>query len=147
MPLLRRSSAAFISCQHAQVFARDFRRSQRRSRAGRIYVYVGVYFALYIYLYDVYQQLPHQAPQKEFGLYGVLGLEKRHVGACAAVARTFRHGGGCVVGVALALIFGRLLFMVLANMIELAVRTPLSYRQRLFVGRNIVCGCIFWRRR
>ena len=56
--------------------------------------------------------------KKEFGLYGILGLDKRHVGRVLVWENTFVVGGGLICGTAIALVFGRLLFLILMKLIH-----------------------------
>ncbi len=70
--------------------------------------------------------------KKEFGLYGVLGLEKRHVCRVLCWENAMVIGIGVVTGVALGMVLGRLLFMVLLNLIRAAgdstfVIPPVAY--------------------
>lgn len=56
--------------------------------------------------------------KREFGLYGILGLEKRHVGRILIWENFITLGLGVICGIIIALVFGRLLFLVLIKMIH-----------------------------
>ncbi|MEA4915277.1 MAG: ABC transporter permease [Christensenella sp.] len=64
--------------------------------------------------------------KKEFGLYGILGLDKRHVGRVLIWENTFVIGGGLICGTAIALIFGRLLFLILMKLIHVVPGSSFS---------------------
>lgn len=56
--------------------------------------------------------------KREFGLYGILGLEKRHVARVLVWENLLTLGAGVICGIIIALVFGRLLFLVLIKMIH-----------------------------
>ncbi len=56
--------------------------------------------------------------KKEFGLYGILGLEKRHVTRVLVWENLLTLSAGVICGIIIALVFGRLLFLVLIKMIH-----------------------------
>lgn len=58
--------------------------------------------------------------KREFGLYGVLGLSKRHIGRMLVWENVLVLGLGVVCGIAAALIFGKLLFLLLLRAIHTA---------------------------
>lgn len=64
--------------------------------------------------------------KREFGLYGILGLEKRHVGRVLVYENLIVMASGLALGVAGALIFGRLLFLVLLRMIHVTPNSSFS---------------------
>ena len=51
--------------------------------------------------------------KREFGLYGVLGLSKRHIGRLLVWENVLIIGLGVLCGMIVALIFGKLLFLLL----------------------------------
>lgn len=55
--------------------------------------------------------------KREFGLYGVLGLEKRHVAHVLRLESLMVLGGGVVTGVLLSAVLGRLWFRLLMRLI------------------------------
>ncbi len=70
------------------------------------------FFMAYISNYLVKQR------KREFGLYGILGLEKRHVGRVLVWENLITLSAGLLCGVVIALVFGRLLFLLLIRMIR-----------------------------
>ncbi len=58
--------------------------------------------------------------KKEFGLYGILGLEKRHVIRVLVWENLTTLAAGVAAGILFALVFGRLLFMILMKLIHAA---------------------------
>ncbi|MDO4543754.1 MAG: ABC transporter permease [Clostridia bacterium] len=56
--------------------------------------------------------------KREFGLYGVLGLEKKHVCRILLYENTIVLIAGLLLGTVFALVFGKLLFMVLIKLIN-----------------------------
>ena len=79
---------------------------------------LGVY-ALFTFFFMLYiNNFLIKRRKKEFGLYGILGLDKRHVGRVLVWESTIILGGGMLLGTAIALIFGRLLFLLLMKLIH-----------------------------
>lgn len=58
--------------------------------------------------------------KREFGLYGVLGLSKRHIGRLLVWENVLIIGLGVICGMIVALIFGKLLFLLLLKAIHSA---------------------------
>ena len=56
--------------------------------------------------------------KKEFGLYGVLGLSKGHVGRILLWENTIVLFGGLILGIVFALVFGKLLFLLLLKLMR-----------------------------
>ena len=77
-----------------------------------VYAIFTFFFMLYINNFLIKRR------KREFGLYGILGLDKRHVGRVLVWENLFVIGGGLACGVAIALVFGRLLFLVLLKLIH-----------------------------
>lgn len=74
--------------------------------------------------------------KKEFGLYGVLGLSKSHVGRILLWENAMVLFGGLVLGIVFALVLGKLLFLVLLKLMRALpslafTPSPLAY---VFVG-------------
>lgn len=53
--------------------------------------------------------------KKEFGLYGILGLEKRHVGRVILWENLLLSAGSLALGIIIGTVFGRLVFMLLLH--------------------------------
>ncbi len=77
--------------------------------------------------------------KKEFGLYGILGLEKRHVGRVLVWENLITLGFGLIIGAALALVFGRLLFLLLLKMIRAAAGSVFIIEPKAY----IITLCLF----
>ena len=70
--------------------------------------------------------------QKEFGLYGILGLEKRHVCRVLLWENAFLLGAGFLLGILLALVFGNAIFFVLLRVIRATPGSTFSLAPRAF---------------
>ena len=87
--------------------------------AKMLFAFGLVVFALFTVLFMLYiNSFLIKRRKKEFGLYGILGLDKRHVGRVLLWENLFVVGGGIACGIVIALVFGRLLFLVLMNLIH-----------------------------
>lgn len=112
--------------------------------AQAVFMFTSVFISLFTFIFMMYiNNFLIKRRKKEFGLYGVLGLEKRHVGRVLLYENFFVMAAGVLVGVALALIFGRLLFMVLANMIELAGENTFIVPTEAFSSVGILFAVVF----
>ena len=86
-----------------------------------------VVFAIFAFFFMVYiNNFIVGRRKKEFGLYGILGLEKRHVGRVLVWENLITLGFGVVLGIIIALVFGRLLFLILLKMIRAAAGSVFS---------------------
>jgi hypothetical protein len=87
--------------------------------AKMIFAFGLVVYALFTFFFMLYiNNFLIKRRKKEFGLYGILGLDKRHVGRVLVWENTFVIGGGLLCGAAIALVFGRLLFLLLMKLIH-----------------------------
>lgn len=77
-------------------------------------------FMLYINNFLIKQR------KKEFGLYGILGLEKRHVGFVMFWENLFINGAGLSLGIISGCVFGWLIFMALLKSIRVTTDTYFS---------------------
>ncbi|MDO4571913.1 MAG: FtsX-like permease family protein [Clostridia bacterium] len=80
-----------------------------------------VIFALFTFFFMTYinNYLIRQR-KKEFGLYGILGMERRHVARVLLWENLITLLAGVLLGLVIALVFGRLLFLLLLNLIHTA---------------------------
>lgn len=78
------------------------------------------FFMAYINNYLIKQR------KREFGLYGILGLEKRHVARVLVWENLITLGTGVLCGAVIALVFGRLLFLLLMRTIRVAPGSTFS---------------------
>lgn len=81
--------------------------------------------------------------KKEFGLYGVLGLEKRHVGRVLFWENLLTLGAGVLLGAACALVFGRLIFWLLLKLIHTAPGSEFSISAFAYLLTALLFGAIF----
>lgn len=84
--------------------------------------------------------------KKEFGLYGILGLEKRHVGRIILLENVLLDSLSLLLGLLCGTVFGKLAFMALMTLVHTAPDTsfviaPMSYlvTVAIFIGIFIVC--------
>ncbi len=70
--------------------------------------------------------------KKEFGLYGILGLEKRHVGFVMFWENLCINGAGLTLGVISGCIFGWLIFMMLLKSIKVTADTYFAIPMEAF---------------
>lgn len=56
--------------------------------------------------------------KKEFGLYNILGMEKRHLGRVLFLENLFIGGGSLIVGTLLGILLDKLMYLLLINMLQ-----------------------------
>lgn len=100
-----------------------------------VYTLFTFFFMLYINNFLIKRR------KKEFGLYGILGLDKRHVGRVLVWENLFTIGGGVAIGIVIALVFGRLLFLLLMKLIHAAPGSSFSIP---FVAYGLMLGLFFF---
>ena len=81
--------------------------------------------------------------KREFGLYAVLGLEKRHVGRVLRWENLFTLGLGLILGIVCALIFGQLAFWILLKLIDRADGSRFVIGARAYAMTLVFFGGIF----
>ncbi len=80
----------------------------------------------------------------EFGLYGVLGLEKRHVGRIIFWENLALSGGGLLLGLASGAVFGKLIFLILMRaMHSMAPGSTFSPTLPALLATSAIFFCIF----
>ncbi len=101
------------------LFSKGLTNTPSGDTAKALFAFGLVVYALFTFAFMLYiNNFLIKRRKKEFGLYGILGLDKRHVGRVLLWENTFVIGGGLVCGTAIALVFGRLLFLILMKMIH-----------------------------
>ncbi len=101
------------------LFSKGLTNTPSGETAKMIFAFGLVVYALFTFFFMLYiNNFLIKRRKKEFGLYGILGLDKRHVGRVLVWENTFVIGGGLVLGTAIALVFGRLLFLLLMKLIH-----------------------------
>lgn len=81
--------------------------------------------------------------KKEFGLYGVLGMKRRHVARVILWENTLLSGGSLLLGYAAGAVFGRLMFMLLMNMLDTAQGSAYVLSGKAAVVTALIFGVIF----
>ncbi len=101
------------------LFSKGLTNTPSGDTARMLFAFGLVVYALFTFFFMLYiNNFLIKRRKKEFGLYGILGLDKRHVGRVLVWENTFVIGGGLVLGTAIALVFGRLLFLLLMKLIH-----------------------------
>ena len=101
------------------LFSKGLTNTPSGDTARMLFAFGLVVYALFTFFFMLYiNNFLIKRRKKEFGLYGILGLDKRHVGRVLVWENTFVVGGGLVCGIAIALVFGRLLFLMLMKLIH-----------------------------
>lgn len=101
------------------LFSKGLTNTPSGNTAKSLFAFGLVVYALFTFAFMLYiNNFLIKRRKKEFGLYGILGLDKRHVGRVLLWENTFVIGGGLLCGTAIALVFGRLLFLILMKMIH-----------------------------
>ncbi|NLI54227.1 MAG: FtsX-like permease family protein [Clostridiales bacterium] len=101
------------------LFSKGMTNTPSGDTARMLFAFGLVVYALFTFFFMFYiNNFLIKRRKKEFGLYGILGLDKRHVGRVLVWENLFVIGGGIAAGIAIALVFGRLLFLVLMKLIH-----------------------------
>jgi len=101
------------------LFSKGLTNTPSGATARMLFAFGLVVYALFTFFFMLYiNNFLIKRRKKEFGLYGILGLDKRHVGRVLVWENTFVIGGGLVCGTVIALVFGRLLFLLLMKLIH-----------------------------
>lgn len=94
-------------------------------------------FMLYINSFLVKQR------KKELGLYGILGLEKRHVGRLIMLENLILNGTAILLGIAAGCVFGWLIFMLLMKSMNVSVDSYYSIPPQAFIY-TVVYFCVLF---
>ncbi len=81
--------------------------------------------------------------KKEFGLYGVLGLEKRHVGRVILWENLTLDLSALMVGLVAGCVFGRLVFLLLLKVLDVAPDSTFRLSSWAFCGTVLIFLVIF----
>ena len=123
------------------LFSKGLTNTPSGDTARLLFAFGLVVFALFTVLFMLYiNNFLIKRRKKEFGLYGILGLDKRHVGRVLVWENLFVIGGGILCGIVIALVFGRLLFLVLMKLIHAVPGSTFSIP---FVAYAIMLGLFF----
>ncbi len=81
--------------------------------------------------------------KKEFGLYGILGLEKRHVGRIILAENSMLNFSSLGAGLLFGTVFGKLVFMLLMNIIHSAPGSKFELSPWAYAATILFFGVIF----
>lgn len=81
--------------------------------------------------------------KKEFGLYGILGLEKRHVGRIILAENSILNFSSLGAGLLFGTVFGKLVFMLLMNIIHSAPGSKFELSPWAYAATILFFGVIF----
>lgn len=102
-----------------------------------VFAVFAVFFMLYINNFLVNRR------KREFGLYGVLGLDKRHISRVLLWENFIVTAGGLVLGTIFALVFGYLLFLLLLKMLEFTDQSSFSIAPVAYGATYLLFGAVF----
>jgi putative ABC transport system permease protein len=101
-------------------------------------------FAIFAFFFMVYiNNFIVGRRKKEFGLYGILGLERRHVGRVLVWENLITLGIGVLLGAVIALVFGRLLFLILLKMIHAVAGSVFSIAPVAYIATLALFFAVF----
>lgn len=95
-------------------------------------------FMLYINSFLVKQR------KKEFGLYGVLGLEKHHVGYVMLLENLIINGAAIIAGIISGCVFGWLIFMLLLKSVNVTTNSYFAIPAQAFLYTLIYFIALFF---
>jgi putative ABC transport system permease protein len=81
--------------------------------------------------------------KREFGLYGILGLERRHVTRVLLWENLMTLAIGVAGGIVIALIFGRLIFLILMKLIHAVSGSVFKIDSLAYILTMILFFCVF----
>lgn len=112
--------------------------------ASSLFAFGLVVFAIFAFGFMVYiNNFIVGRRKKEFGLYGILGLEKRHVGRVLVWENLITLGIGVALGIVIALVFGRLLFLILLKLIRAVAGSVFSIEPGAYVIMLLLFLAVF----
>ena len=80
---------------------------------------------------------------REFGLYHILGLEKRHIGVMMFCETILLYMGALFGGVILGLVLSKLMFLLLLHICRLSADVPFSFELSAFTDTMRYFGVVF----
>lgn len=81
--------------------------------------------------------------KKEFGLFNILGMEKRHIGKMMFWEMLMVGGVSIACGIAAGILFNKLVVLVLVRLVDLEVPFGFSISVEAIINMVILFGCIF----
>lgn len=112
--------------------------------ATSLFAFGMVVFAIFAFFFMIYiNNFIVGRRKKEFGLYGILGLNKGHIGRVLVWENFITLSLGVLSGVVIALVFGRLLFLILLKMIRAAAGSVFSIEPWVYIITFVLFFGIF----
>lgn len=103
--------------------------------ASMIFSFGLVVYALFAFFFMTYiNNLLIRRRKREFGLYAILGLEKRHIARVLFWENLITLSIGLLGGIVIALVFGQLIFMLLLKIIRAVPGSTFSIAPSAYVG-------------
>ena len=81
--------------------------------------------------------------RREIGLYSLLGLEKRHIGFIIGAETVTVYLASVLFGIVTALVFSRLIFLMLLNITKLPINVEFTAELSCYVETAVFFGSIF----
>lgn len=112
--------------------------------ASMLFMFGQVVFSIFALFFMVYiNNFIVGRRKREFGLYGILGLEKRHIGRVLVWENLITLGFGVLMGIVIALVFGRLLFLALLKVIRAVAGSVFIIDTTAYIITFALFGAIF----
>jgi putative ABC transport system permease protein len=136
------SGVFFLTC--AIIFSPGLSNMPSGKTAKVVLTFAVTVFAVFAFFFMLYiNGFLIGRRKREFGLYSVLGLEKRHVCRVLLIENALTLGAGVGFGFLFAAIFGRLIFMLLMYFIHSAPDSVFLLPGNAFIITGILFGAIF----
>lgn len=81
--------------------------------------------------------------KKEFGLYAILGMEKRHIGRVIFIENTILNLSALLFGLLCGTVFGKLMFMLLLMLLNVAPGSSFTLSAYAYVATVLYFAAIF----
>ncbi|WP_411680161.1 ABC transporter permease [Clostridium thailandense] len=104
-------------------------------------VVIGIFSAIFLFYTNSFLI---KRRKKEMGLYNVLGLEKKHIAKILFFEAFFTSTISLVLGIALGIIFNKLMFLLLLKMLRFKVTLGFSVSMTTIIKTLIVFCSIFF---
>lgn len=112
--------------------------------AAMIFSFGLVVYALFAFFFMTYiNNLLIRRRKREFGLYAILGLEKRHIARVLFWENLITLTIGLLGGIVIALVFGQLIFMLLLKIIRAVPGSTFSIAPTAYIGMLALFFVIF----
>lgn len=103
-------------------------------------IFVLIIFATIMEIYSYNFLLKQRS--REFGLYNILGMNKKQVGVVSTIELVFMYLGTVVVGSILSAIFSHIFYLIFANLVR-AVHLELQINPVAFIYTTLIFAAIF----